>query len=207
MIVKYQDLRIGLFSLLLGVTLSVLGCQVFASTYEYKGSILEPAAPLPDFELMATSGQPFHLSEVKGDIALVYFGYTYCPDVCPLTMADLRQALNGLKQGRERVHVIFISVDPERDTPEVLGRYLAAFDSTFIGLTDDFEKVKEVMKPYGAFAEKQIVTDSTAGYLVSHSARVYLINPDQNLLLMYPCGFAAEDLQSDLAYLLSQEKS
>lgn len=199
--------NLGWLILLLGLAVVGGGCQTFASAYEYKGSVLEPAAPLPDFELRAATGQPFHLSQVKGDIALVYFGYTFCPDVCPLTMADVRQALNGLAQGRERVHVIFISVDPERDTPPVLGRYLKAFDPSFIGLTDDFEKVKEVMKPYGAFAEKETVTGSTAGYLVNHSARLYLVTPDQKLLLMYPFGFKAEDLRSDLAYLLSQENS
>ncbi|GAB4418288.1 MAG: SCO family protein [Anaerolineae bacterium] len=199
-------------SLGLAITLMVLavasvGCRAFTPTYEFKGAILEPAAPLPDFELNATTGQPFHLSDVKGDIALVYFGYTYCPDVCPLTLADVRQALSGLQQGRERVQVIFISVDPERDTPDVLSRYLAAFDPSFIGRTDAFEKIKEVMKPYGAFAEKETAADSTAGYLVSHSARLYLVTADQNLLLMYPFGFKAEDLRSDLAYLLSQKNS
>lgn len=198
---------LGLAVILIVLVAAGVGCQAFAPAYEFKGSVLEPAAPLPDFELNATTGQPFHLSDVKGDIALVYFGYTYCPDVCPLTMADVRQAINGLEQGRERVHVIFVSVDPERDTPEVLSRYLAAFDPKFIGLTDDFEKVKEVMKPYGAFAEKETAADSVAGYLVSHSARLYLVNTDQNLLLMYPFGFEAEDLRSDLAYLLSQKNS
>lgn len=199
--------NLGLAIILIVLVAAGAGCRAFAPAYEFKGSVLEPAAPLPDFELNATTGQPFHLSDVKGDIALVYFGYTYCPDVCPLTMADVRQAINGLEQGRERVHVIFVSVDPERDTPEVLSRYLAAFDPKFIGLTDDFEKVKEVMKPYGAFAEKEIAADSVAGYLVSHSARLYLVNTDQNLLLMYPFGFEAEDLRSDLAYLLSQKNS
>jgi len=199
--------NLGLAVILIALVIAGVGCQAFAPAYEFKGSVLEPAAPLPDFELNATTGQPFHLSDVKGDIALVYFGYTYCPDVCPLTMADVRQAIHGLEQGRDRVHVIFVSVDPERDTPEVLSRYLAAFDPSFIGLTDDFEKVKEVMKPYGAFAEKETAADSVAGYLVSHSARLYLVNTDQNLLLMYPFGFEAEDLRSDLAYLLSQKNS
>ncbi|MCK6625417.1 MAG: SCO family protein [Anaerolineae bacterium] len=199
--------NLGLAVILIVLVAAGVGCQAFAPAYEFKGSVLEPAAPLPDFELNATTGQPFHLSDVKGDIALIYFGYTYCPDVCPLTMADVRQAINGLEQGRERVHVIFVSVDPERDTPEVLSRYLAAFDPKFIGLTDDFEKVKEVMKPYGAFAEKETAADSVAGYLVSHSARLFLVDADQNLLLMYPFGFEAEDLRSDLAYLLSQINS
>ncbi len=193
--------------MLIVLVVAGVGCQAFAPTYEFKGALLDPPLPVPDFELNSTKNQPFHLSDVKGDIALIYFGYTYCPDVCPLTLADVRQAVNKLEQGRERVHVIFISVDPERDTPEALSRYVSAFDPSFIGLSDDFEKVKEVMKPYGAFAEKETVADSAAGYLVSHSARLYLVGPDQQLLLMYPFGFKSEDLRSDLAYLVSQKNS
>jgi protein SCO1/2 len=181
------------------------GCQIFSPAYEFKGAVMDPPVSLPDFELRATDGHLFHLSEVKGDIALIYFGYTYCPDVCPLTMAEVRTALAGLKSGREHVHLIFISVDPERDTPEVLARYLTAFGSDFIGLSDDFAKVKEVMKPYGAFAEKESAPESAAGYLVSHTARLYLVTPKQQLLLTYPFGFTPEDLRSDLEYLLQQE--
>lgn len=181
------------------------GCGLFAPAYEYKGGVLEPPLALPDFELLATNGEPFQLSDVTGDIALIYFGYTFCPDVCPMTMADVKQALAGLETGRDRVHVIFISVDPERDTPEVLARYVAAFGPEFIGLTDDFGKVQEVMKPYGAFAQKEEATGSAAGYLVSHTARLYLVTPQRELLLTYPFGFEAEDLRSDLEYLLQQE--
>ena len=179
------------------------GCQAFAPAYEYKGALLEPPSPIPDFELKDTNGQPFHLSDVEGDLALVYFGYTFCPDVCPLTLWDVKKALKDL-EGRERVKVIFVSVDPERDTPEVLGRYLSAFDPDFIGLTDDFKKVETVMQPFGAFAEKEEVADSAAQYLVSHTARLYLVNPDRELMLMYPFGFESDDLRSDLAYLIQQ---
>jgi protein SCO1/2 len=182
-----------------------LGCGVFAPAYEYKGGVLEPPLPLPDFELLATNGELFQLSDVAGDIVLIYFGYTFCPDVCPMTMADVKQALAGLETGRERVQVIFISVDPERDTPQVLARYVAAFGPEFIGLTDDFSKVQEVMKPYGAFAQKEEATGSAAGYLVSHTSRLYLVTPQRELLLTYPFGFEAEDLRSDLEYLLQQE--
>jgi protein SCO1/2 len=195
-----------LIALLAGLALASTGC-LGAPDYEYKGTVLEPPASLPDFELKDTAGMPFHLSEVKGDIALIYFGYTYCPDVCPLTMYDVKEALGGLTTDKERVHVIFISVDPERDTPQVLEQYVAAFGPEFKGLVDDFEKVKEVMKPYGAYAEKEAATDSSAGYLVSHSARLYLVDPQGQLLLMYPYGFKAEDLRSDLEYLLQQKSS
>jgi protein SCO1/2 len=119
-------------------------------------------------------------------------------------MVDVKEALAGL-EGRERVHVIFISVDPERDTPEVLERYVNAFDPGFTGLTDDFGKTREVMKAYGAFAEKEEVADSAAGYLVSHTARLYLVNPQRELIMTYPFGFEPDGLHDDLTYLLQQE--
>ncbi len=188
---------------LIGLSLFAAGCT---TTYQYKGVLLDPPLALPDFELTATDGQPFRLSDVAGDYALIYFGYTFCPDVCPLTMADVRQALADF-EGRDRVHVIFISVDPERDTPELLARYVKAFGPDFIGLTDDFEKTRAMMKPYGAYAEKEAVTGSAAGYLVNHTARLYLVGPDRNLLLTYPFGFEPEDLRSDLTHLLQQPES
>jgi protein SCO1/2 len=204
MTVKKQSFTWGLFSLLIGLILISVGCQAAAQDYEYKGFTVDPPQPIPDFTLTSSTGQPFHLSDVKGDIALVYFGYTFCPDVCPLTLAFVKQALAGMEPSdQERVHVIFISVDPERDTPEVLSRYLAAFNPTFIGLTDDFNKVKEVMKPFRAKAEREEVPGSAAGYLMSHTARLFLVDPNQNLLLTYPHGFRPEDLQSDLTYLLN----
>ncbi len=201
MIPMRAKVRLDLVMILMVLVLAGNGCQALTPAYEFKGARLEPAMPLPDFELKSTTGQPFHLSDVKGDIALVYFGYTYCPDVCPLTLALLKQALAGL-EGRERVHVIFISVDPERDTPAVLRRYLDAFDPTFVGLSDDFAKVEQVMKPYGAMAKREEVPDSAAGYLMSHTARLFLVGPEQKLLLTYPHGFQPADLHSDLAYLL-----
>lgn len=194
-------------SILAGLTLFIVGCQAFASTYEYQGTLVNGAEPMPDFELMAATGQPFRLSDVEGDIALIYFGYTNCPDVCPLTMWEVKKAVESLEYGRERVHVIFITADPERDTPEVLSRYMAVFGHDFIGLSDDFDKVETVMKSYGAFAEKEEIDNSALRYLVSHTATLFLIDPERRLLLQYPFGFVAEDLSSDLTYLLEQEIS
>ncbi len=191
---------------LTGLTLFSVGCQALASTYEYKGVPLSDSAPLPDFELMAAGGQPFQLTEVEGDIALVYFGYTRCPDVCPLTLWEIKEALASLESGQERVHVIFITADPERDTPEVLSKYMAVFGPEFIGLTDDMAKIQDVMKAYGAVGEKEEVSeDSSLGYLVSHTASLFLVGPQRHLLLQYPFGFTAEDLSSDLNHLLQQE--
>ena len=191
--------------LLMGLSLLGVSCQAFGTNYTFKGTALDPPKPLPDFELLATTGEPFHLSDIEGDLALIYFGYTFCPDVCPLTLADVKNTLSMLETGRDRVHVIFISVDPERDTPEALERYLSAFDASYIGLTDEPAKIQEVMNMFGVFAEKETVEDSAAGYLVSHTSRIFVINQQGELLLMHSFNFAPEDLQSDLSFLLQNE--
>lgn len=200
MLVFPQKHRFWLIFLWITLLGGIAGC---AAPHQFNGAALEPPLPLPDFELRSITGQPFRLNDVAGDFALVYFGYTFCPDVCPLTMADVRTALDGLAE-RERVHVIFISVDPERDTPELLGRYVHAFGPDFIGLTDDFAKTQTVMKAYGAFAERQEAPDSAAGYLMNHTARLYLVTPNRELLLTYPFGFEPKNLRDDLTYLLQQ---
>jgi len=173
-----------------------------ASTYTYKGGELDPPLLIPNFELTDTSGEAFQLSDTEDKLTLVYFGYTFCPDVCPLTLWDVKQSLEGLV-GREQVQTVFISVDPERDTPAALADYVSAFDPTFIGLTDDETKTQEVLSLFGAEAHKEFVENSSTHYLVSHTTRLYLLTPGRNLQLTYPYGFAPEDLRADLAHLLA----
>ena len=199
-----RALRKGIAAVAVCLWLIAQGCS---PAYEFKGSPMEPPLAIPDFELTTNTGQPVSLKQIEGDIVLVYFGYTFCPDVCPLTLADVRSALAELRSSeRERVQVLFISADPERDTPETLSRYLGAFDPGFIGMTGELEAIRAVMQPFGAFAEKESVTDSAAGYLVNHTARLYLLNAEQEVILTYPFGFEAEDLRSDLAHLLAQSR-
>lgn len=207
-----------IIGIIAGLALFITSCQAFAAPYEYKGNLLDSPVPQPDFELTAADGSTFRLSQVEGKIALIFFGYTHCPDVCPLTLAKVKNALAGLSETeREQVQFIFISVDPERDTPEVLGRYLSNFGPDFIGLTDNFEKIETVLKSYWAYAQKDQPVEKTqepdheatghaeaAPYLVTHTGRVYLVTPQQELLLTYPFDLSAEDLGSDLSYLLSK---
>jgi protein SCO1/2 len=155
------------------------------------------------FELVNSAGQTVTDTDVIIEPSLIYFGYTFCPDVCPLTLADVKKALADFDQ-RENVTVLFISVDPERDPPDVVNEYATTFDPDFIGLSsDDYANIQEAMLPFGAYAEKETVSGSAAGYLVNHTARLYLVTPDGGLKLTYPFGFSAEDLRSDLAHLLS----
>jgi len=185
------------------LALAAVAGAACASKYEYAGTLFDPPQPLADFELLDTGQQPFHLSDVRGNVVLLFFGYTFCPDVCPTTMAEVKNVLANFKD-RDRVKVVFITVDPDRDTPAALRQYLDNFSPNFIGLTDDYAKIQQVMQPFGAAAQKQKVSNSAAGYLVNHTARLYLITPQQQLLLTYPFGFDPAGLRRDLARVLAQ---
>ncbi len=183
----------------------LVGCQAFASGGpQFKGAEVSPPAEIPNFQLMSANGSPFELNDIQGDITLVYFGYTYCPDVCPLTLWEAKNALAQLENGRDRVNVLFVSVDPERDTPDKLAKYTAAFGPEFIGLTDSMDKTLPVMQYFGATAEREEIADYD-GYTVSHTATLFLIDTQGKLMLQYPFGFTADDLAKDLTYLLNQQ--
>lgn len=184
------------------ILFALVGCQPQASSQALNLRQFDPPMAISDFELTDMHGEPFQLSDAQGNIVLIYFGYTFCPDVCPMTMYDVAQALDGFEQ-RDKVQVVFISVDPERDTPQMVARYVTAFDPHFIGLTDDWDKIQTVMRDYGAFAEIEAVENSAAGYLVNHTARVYLLSPDQQLMGTYAFGFEPEELRSDLEKLVN----
>lgn len=197
---------LGKMATLLGLVLFSLGCQASAATYEYEGATIAPPKLLPDFHLMNSTGQPFRMSQSEGKLSLIYFGYTNCPDVCPLTLWEVKKALADLEIDPERVQVIFITVDPERDTLEKLNQYVQAFSPQFIGLTGDDEKIRDVMALFGAFAAREETPASALGYLVNHSASLYLIDAQRRLRLQYPFGFEADDLRSDLLHLLQQDE-
>lgn len=171
-----------------------------------RGTVYEPPLLAPDFTLIQADGNLFRLGDQRGKIVLLFFGYTYCPDVCPATLAELRQALSELnEQQREHVQVVFISVDPARDTPERAQEYARRFSPSFIGLSGSEEKLQPIWKAYGVYREIQS-TDSTSNYLVAHSARVYLIDPNGYLRLTFPFGMAPDDIAHDLKIILGGDR-
>lgn len=134
-----------------------------------------------DFTLQGDSGA-VSLSNFEGKLKLLFFGYTHCPDVCPLTMANVKVALKQLPDDmRAQVQTVFVSVDPERDTPEHLSQYVKFFDPNFVGLTGSKEQIDQVVRQYGAFYRIEKGNDNEANYTVSHSARVYLIGKDNEI--------------------------
>lgn len=180
--------------------------------YTFRGSVIDPAVPAADFTLADAKGESFILSDQKGSLVLVFFGYTTCPDVCPATLGEMReirrrlQADSRLSKQAESIRYVFITVDPQRDTPERMGSYVAAFDPTFIGLTGSEEELGPVWKSYGVYRAINETT-SAAGYLVDHTARVYLIDQAGNLRLTYAFGTPIDDMLQDVRYLLKQAGS
>ncbi len=179
--------------------LAMTGCQ----PYEFKGAVLEPPKAISDFSLPAHDGSEFRLSDYEDRIVLIYFGYTSCPDVCPATLYQVKQAMEVLGDRAEQVQFVMITVDPERDTPERLADYLHNFNETFIGLrTTDLARLDEVLSQFGA---SYIIEEPESGqteYSVTHTASVFLL--DRGLLLreIFPYGTPGEDMASDIQHIL-----
>jgi len=143
----------------------------------------------------------------SGELLLMYFGYTSCPDVCPTTMADVRAALEALGPDADRVSVAMATVDPERDTGEVLDGYLRFFvpENSHILRTEDFDQLHEVEDVFGA-SSRLIPHDDGEGYDVEHTGTLYVINGDGELVLEWPFGsVGADQIASDLQHLLDEE--
>ncbi|MEZ4714621.1 MAG: SCO family protein [Caldilineaceae bacterium] len=131
-------------------------------------------------------GTPFDLSALRGKVALIFFGYTACPDICPVTLAEMKQVYNQLGDAREDVAVVFVTVDPERDSVERLAQYIPAFDPAFYGVYIPPEQQESVKKGYGVFAEKRDPGDSSSvDYLVDHSGWIYGVDTKGNLRTAY----------------------
>lgn len=162
----------GLFIILAGL---LLACS------EGPRTSLAPPPTGGDFTLQSVNG-PLDSRSLRGKLLLVYFGYANCPDVCPASLAAGAQALNALRpEEQDKVRLIMISVDPERDTPERLKDYVAFFHPAMIGLTGTAEEIAAVARAYGAGYQRQ-PTRPDGGYAVDHSADTYLIGPDGRLI-------------------------
>lgn len=160
----------------------------------------EPPAPAPPLDgLVDTAGRPFSWAELRGRAVLVSFGYTHCPDVCPTTLAIGREVLRA----RPETAVVFVTVDPKRDTTSALANYLALFAAPIVGLTGTTEAVTEVTKAWGVtvvFGEP----DAAGNYPVIHSAGTYVVDPDGRLRFLYPYGTRADVLTGVVDRLASR---
>ena len=156
-----------------------------------------------DFQLMSADG-PFRLSDLKGQVVVLFFGYSQCPDVCPISLATLSQALDRLdEQQLSRVTGVFISVDHKRDKPKELQLYAAYFHENFIGLTGTEEQINKAARLYGAKHYEVALDGSAFGYSVNHSASSYLITPDGELRFIFPHNTPSSVLTEAIQHLLA----
>jgi protein SCO1 len=191
------------YTLLSFLLLAGVACSSFAAEkQEFKGGLFDPPRPAPDFLLKGSDGSELRLSRYRGKVIALGFGYTYCPDVCPTTLADLAQARKKLGTAAKEFQVVYVTVDPERDTPERLRNYLVVFDKTFVGATGTPEQLAQVRKAYGISAVKKTFAESSAGYLLHHSSFVYLIDPTGSLRGMIPFGSSVDDIVHDVKIFL-----
>lgn len=168
----------------------------------YHGIVSAEPTPLPDAILTDTSGQPYNLREhAEGKLTLLYLGYTNCPDICPAHMANIAAALKRLPASTvRRINVVFITTDPDRDTPAVMRKWLDHFDPNFAGLTSSQDNLDAVQRALGRnIAVKQDTADG--GYTVGHAAAVLAFTGDGKPHIEYAPGTSVDDLAHDLALL------
>jgi protein SCO1/2 len=171
--------------------------------HTFHGSVLQSPDPSFNFTLTSNKGD-VSLKDYRGKLVLIYFGYTFCPDICPATLANVGQALRSLKASQaEDVQLIMISLDPARDTPEKLATYVAHFHPSFIGVTGAEDKLAEVTSLYGIFYEKHEGSAAT-GYLIDHTATLLVIDREGYLKLVFPFGVTPTEIADDLKYMLRQ---
>jgi len=193
-----------LFPILL---VSLAGCEAGkppARPEDLRGPRLTQAIPRPAMSLVRADGRPldFH-ADTRGTLTFLFFGYTNCPDVCPLHMANLAASLRELPaELRSRVRVVFVTTDPERDTPERLTTWLAKFDSTFVGAHGSTEAVEAAQRSLGMpVATRDREAPDSGGYTVSHGAHLWAFTPDDSTHVVYPMGMGREVLAADIPLL------
>jgi protein SCO1/2 len=153
-----------------------------------------------ELNLTDHNGKPRTLADFRGKVVTVFFGFTHCPDVCPTTLAEMAQVMKELGADADKLQVLFITVDPERDTPQVLKQYVPSFHPAFIGLYGDAEATARTAKEFKVFVQKQPVKDG--GYSVDHGAGTFILDRDGKLRLFAQYGLGPTALVHDIRILL-----
>ena len=177
---------------------------IFAAPPSFRGTLYgEPFPPAAEIALTKADGEAFRLSDQRGKIVLLFFGYTSCPDVCPTTLAEMKLLMNELGNTSENVQVVFVSVDPDRDTPQRIQAYAGNFYPTFLGLSGSLEELQPIWTNYSIVREA-VESDSAFGVIINHTARLFLVDTQGNMRLSYAYQTPVEDIAHDIELLLKQ---
>ena len=185
------------------LALALPGCV--PSPPAFKNTDVTGADCCKDFRLTDHQGQVRTLADFRGKAVVMFFGYTQCPDVCPTTMMEMTAVLQQLGADAKRVQMLFVTVDPERDTRELLASYVPAFDPSFLGLYGDLEATARTAKEFRVFYQKQ-PGSTPASYTVDHTAGSYVFDPQGRVRLFARYGDGGANLAADLRAMLKQDK-
>lgn len=188
----------NLFILLLGLLLAACDEPTLPSPFHAKEAGAKFAQA--DFQLTDHNGKQRTLADFRGKVVVLFFGYTHCPDVCPTTLADMTQVMRLLGKDADRVQVLFATIDPERDKPELLAQYVPAFYPSFLGLYGDAQATAQAARAFEVVYQKQ---PTTSGYNMDHSAGSILIDTQGKVRLLAPYAQRSEWLADDIRLLLS----
>jgi len=175
------------------------GCTPKAPAFN--GVDITGASYARDFALTDAAGKRRTLAEFRGKLVVVFFGFAQCPDICPTTLADLAQVKKRLGSDGDRIQVVFVTVDPERDSPQVLASYVPAFDPSFIGLTGSSEEIAAAAREFKVFYQK-VAGKTETSYTIDHTAGAYVFDREGRVRLFIRHGTGAEAIAADLQRLL-----
>lgn len=177
-------------------------CQPAPQPPAFESTDITGADFARDFRLTDHNGQVRTLADFRGKVVAIFFGYTHCPDVCPTTLSDFAAALQQLGPLAEQVQVIFVTVDPQRDTPDLLKQFVPAFNPAFLGMYTDAENLQRLANEYKVVYQKASIK-SADDYLIDHSAGTYIYDPQGRLRLLMPYGSGPDTIAHDLRALLA----
>ena len=196
-----RRLAAGLIVALLGVAFAWFLVLPRLRPHIFSGTVIQSTQKAPRLELETAGGQAVRMTDFAGQVVVVYFGYTFCPDICPATLSKLADAMEIVGNRADEVQVMMVSIDPERDTPEMLADYVTHFHPDFIGATGDPQTVNRVATLYGVYYE---ANDGSveAGYTIDHTTTVMLVDKEGFLKLVLPFEGTAEQIAADIEYFL-----
>lgn len=188
------------FLLTAAALMAAAGCSDKPEVPRFKLTDVTGASFGKELALTDHNGQRRTLADFRGKVVTLFFGFTHCPDVCPTTMVEMAAVMKELGPDAERLQVLFVTVDPERDTAEVLKRYVPAFHPSFLGLTGSVDEVTRTAKEFKIFFQKQKL--ASGGYTMDHSAGTYILDGEGRLRLFAQYGVGAQVLLHDIRLLL-----
>jgi len=199
--------RTGAVSAALAASIFLAGCQK-TPNHEWRGEVVEPPSEAPEIVGVNWTGDDFRLSEREGKVSVVFFGYTFCPDICPFALAKMKQIHTKLGDRAEDFSVVFVSVDPHRDSVEKLAGYVPNFHDDFFGVHLDFDQLDQVKETFDItvqYGQPKEGPGTDSFYYVDHTGTFYVIDREGQIRVEFPPNATAEEMLPDIEYLIEAQ--